>query len=49
MRDLNHDGWWSTYDEKVRKLPRVSFRGVIRAQQSNINICYSPPPAAPHL
>jgi hypothetical protein len=28
LRDLDHDGWWSTYDENVRKLPRISFRGV---------------------
>ncbi len=31
LRDLDHDGRWSTYDENVHKLPRVSFGGVIRA------------------
>jgi hypothetical protein len=27
LRDLDDDGWWSTYDENVHKLPRVSFLG----------------------
>ncbi len=27
MRDLNHDGRWSTYDVSVLKLSNVSFRG----------------------
>ncbi len=25
LRDLDHDGRWSTYDENVRKLPEVGF------------------------
>jgi hypothetical protein len=36
VRDLSHDGGLSMYDENVRKLPKVSFQGVIRALQSNI-------------
>ncbi len=47
--DWDHDGRWSTYDENVLKLSRVSFLGVIRALQSNINICYPPQLGAPHL
>ncbi len=27
LRDIDHEDWWSTYDENVRKLPRVSFLG----------------------
>ncbi len=34
---------------KSRKLSRVAFWGVIRALQSNINICYYPHPAAPNI
>ncbi len=42
MRDLTHDGSWNTFDANVLKLSKVSFRGVIRTLQSNLNI-YSPP------
>ncbi len=31
LRDLDHYGRWSTYDENVHKLSRVSYRWAIRA------------------
>jgi hypothetical protein len=37
-----------TNQESVRKLSRVAFWGVIRALQSDINICYTPQTSAPH-
>jgi hypothetical protein len=42
VRDLTYDGRWNTFDENVLKLSKVSFRGVIRTLQSNININYPP-------
>jgi hypothetical protein len=37
------------YEKNVHKLFRVSFRGVIRTLQSNINIYYSPQFCSPLL
>jgi hypothetical protein len=34
LRDLNHDGRWSTYDENVRKLSRVT----VPPSHPNLNI-----------
>jgi hypothetical protein len=47
VRDLTHDGGWNTFDKKnVLKMSKVSFLGVLRTLQSNINK-YSPPPPPP--
>jgi hypothetical protein len=42
--DLIHDGRWNMFDENVLKPSKVSFWGVKRTLQSNINIYYPPPP-----
>ncbi len=49
VRDFTHDGSWNTFDESVLKLFKVSFQGITRTLQSNININFPPQSAAPHL
>ncbi len=49
VRDFTHDGSWNTFDESVLKLLKVSFQGITRTLQSNINIKSPPQSAAPHL
>jgi hypothetical protein len=46
VRDLTHDGCWNMFDENVLKLLKVSFWGVIRTLQSNINTLPSPSAAS---
>jgi hypothetical protein len=45
LSDIDHDGRWSTYDENVRKLSRVSFGSHKSTPvKHTVNICYPPPP-----